>query len=314
MKLTDELRAWIGREARYTAPEEVGRASIRYFARAVGDDNPVYTDDGAARAAGYVGVVAPPTFVCETNQYVDRAPDADGYVGHRWDLPVPPGRVVRGGHAYRFGRPLRPDDVITAAWRVADIVEKTSRSGAPMLVVTSEATYTAADGAHLATNTETTIHQDVGEVSGSELRASQVKPSAAETPAASSTAGGSSTDLVRRLDSVALVAYAGATWDWYRTHHDAEAAAAVGLPRPIVDGQMLGALLAEHAQELLGPRARIRAMRFRFASMVFSGDTVRVTADEPVPEGASGLRLAQRVLVSDRVAVGPAETVLEFVP
>ena len=34
----DELRARIGETAVYTAPEPLGRASIRYFALAVGDD------------------------------------------------------------------------------------------------------------------------------------------------------------------------------------------------------------------------------------------------------------------------------------
>lgn len=157
--LTDELRTWIGREARYTAPEELGRAAIRYFAVAVGDRNPVYTDDGAARAAGHDGVVAPPTLVCETNQYMDRAPGTDGYIGHQWDLPISGCRVIRGGHEYTFGRPVRPRDVITATWRITDIVEKTSRSGRGMLLVVSEATYTDQVGEHLATNRETTIYQ-----------------------------------------------------------------------------------------------------------------------------------------------------------
>ena len=43
--LTPELMAMVGLEACYTAPEELGRASIRYFAVAVGDHNPLYTDD-----------------------------------------------------------------------------------------------------------------------------------------------------------------------------------------------------------------------------------------------------------------------------
>lgn len=299
------LRAWVGREARYTAPEEVGRASIRYFARAVGDDNPVYTDDGAARAAGYDGVVAPPTMVCETNQFTDRPRDADGYIGHRWDLPVPAGgRVVRGGHAYVLGRPVRPSDVVSVAWRIADIDEKAGQAGAPLLIVTSEATSTAADGDHLATNTETTIHLPAAAGPGRTPATSDRQPLRAARG-----------DLVRTLDSAALVAYAGATWDWYRTHHDAEAAAAAGLPRPIVDGQLLGALLAEHAQDLLGPRARIRAMRFRFAAPVFSGETVRVTADDPVTEtrdDVTSVAVPQRVLVGDRVVVAAAETVLEW--
>ena len=36
--LTEELKSWIGREAHYPAHEELGRASIRYFALAMGDD------------------------------------------------------------------------------------------------------------------------------------------------------------------------------------------------------------------------------------------------------------------------------------
>jgi N-terminal half of MaoC dehydratase len=67
--LTEELKAWIGREAHYPAREELGRASIRYFALALGDDNPLYLDDGYAREAGYPSVIAPPTLICETCQY-----------------------------------------------------------------------------------------------------------------------------------------------------------------------------------------------------------------------------------------------------
>ena len=157
--LTDELRGWIGREVVYTAPEEVGRASIRYFALAVGDDNPLYTDADFARAHGHLDVIAPPTFVCETNQYAHGNPDDDGYVGHRWDLPVRGCRLIRGGHAYEFARPVYPSDRITVTWRIADIREKTSARGSAMLLVESDATYTNQDGELLARNTETLIYQ-----------------------------------------------------------------------------------------------------------------------------------------------------------
>lgn len=152
--LNAELRAFLGRETEYTAPEELGRASIRYFARAVGDDNPVYTDDCAARAAGLPGVVAPPTLVCETNQYMDRPRDPDGYLGHSWDLPVSGCRMIRGGHEYVFAQPVVPADVITARWRLAELFEKKD-----LLFVVSEVTYTNQRGEHLATNRETTIYQ-----------------------------------------------------------------------------------------------------------------------------------------------------------
>lgn len=156
--LTDELRAMVGAERVYTAPEELGRAAIRYFATAVGDDNPLYTDDGYAREHGYPGVVAPPTLVCETNQYAGLPRDADGYAGHGWHLDVPGTRLVRGGNSYEFGRPVRPDDVVTARWRLTDLAERRTRDGRAMLVVTSRAEYTDAAGELLAANTETVVY------------------------------------------------------------------------------------------------------------------------------------------------------------
>lgn len=156
----DAVRERVGSEVVYTAPEPLGAASIRYFALAIGDDNPLYTDRDAARAAGYDDVVAPPTLLAETNQYVtglDR--DDDGYRGHTWDLEIPGTRLIRGGNRYVFGAPAHPDTVVTATWRITDVVEKERRDGSVMLIVTSEATYTNQDGEHLLTDTETLIYQ-----------------------------------------------------------------------------------------------------------------------------------------------------------
>ena len=66
--LTDDLKAWIGREVHYPAREELGRASIRYFALAMGDDNPLYVDDAYAQEAGHPSVIAPPTTGLATNR------------------------------------------------------------------------------------------------------------------------------------------------------------------------------------------------------------------------------------------------------
>lgn len=156
--LTDEVRGFIGREVTYTAPEEIGRAAIRCFAIALGDDNPLYIDDEYARSQGYAGVIAPPTFVCETNQYTSRPPSEDGYIGHVWELPVK-GRLIRGGNEYEFFRPLHPGDRLTVTWRIADIKERSSSSGEPLLFVISEVSYTNQDGERIATNRETNIYQ-----------------------------------------------------------------------------------------------------------------------------------------------------------
>ena len=149
--LTAEVRALVGRTATYTAPEPLGRAAIRYFAMATGDDNPAHL----------AGEVAPPTLVCETNQFTGLSRDANGYAGHGWGFHLPGTREVRGGNSYRFHQPVRPDDVVTVRWEVTDVTERTTGSGQSMVVVTSLASYTNQDGDLLVENEETLIYVEV---------------------------------------------------------------------------------------------------------------------------------------------------------
>ena len=157
--LTDELLSWIGQEAFYPAREELGRASIRYFALALGDDNRLYTDDAYARVLGYRSVIAPPTLVCETCQYAHRLPRANGYIGHEWDLPLKRARLLRAGNEYGFTRSVYPDDRISVRWRLEKIVERSSFRGGTQLFITSVARYENQDGELLATNRETVVFQ-----------------------------------------------------------------------------------------------------------------------------------------------------------
>ena len=157
--LTEELKSWIGREAHYPAREELGRASIRYFALAMGDDNPLYVDDAYAKSAGYPSVIAPPTLICETCQYAHQQPNADGYIGHEWHLPVPDTRLVRAGNDYEFMRPVLPTDRISVTWTLESIVEKPSSRGGTQLFVSSVARYRDAAGELVAVNRETIVYQ-----------------------------------------------------------------------------------------------------------------------------------------------------------
>ena len=78
------LRAFEGRPTGIPADarDEVNQAMIRHWIDAVGDDNPVYVDEAAAREAGFPGVVAPPTML---QAWIMR-----GYrsqPGGRWEAP-----------------------------------------------------------------------------------------------------------------------------------------------------------------------------------------------------------------------------------
>jgi hypothetical protein len=147
--LTAEVRAHIGREAKYTAPEPLSAASFRYFSMAIGETNPRWRQG-----------IAPPTFICESNQYLDsRAELLRG--GHQWDLPVAGCRVLRGGHEYEFFRLVRAGDHVAVTWRIADMTEHQSKSGKSILIVTSEARYTTTSDEPLALNRETLIYQEL---------------------------------------------------------------------------------------------------------------------------------------------------------
>lgn len=147
--LTDAVRALIGSRARYRAPDPLGHASIRYFATAIGSDPARWRSQ------------APPTLICETNQLTGNAvADGNAYLGHSWTLPLPVDcEMIRGGNDYRFGRPVRPEDVVRTEYELVDAVERVGKGGEALLFVTSRATYSADDGEWLATNTETLIYR-----------------------------------------------------------------------------------------------------------------------------------------------------------
>lgn len=54
--------SYVGRSFPGAEPFFVGAESIRQFAVAIGDDNPLFHDKVAAQSAGHLDVVAPPTF------------------------------------------------------------------------------------------------------------------------------------------------------------------------------------------------------------------------------------------------------------
>ncbi len=96
----------------------VGREKIREYAAAVGETNPLHHDLGAARAAGYADLVAPPMFavVYSSRAVVPALFDAE--VGIDFAM------MVHGAQEFRWG-PLviAGDEIITTA-TVKDISER----------------------------------------------------------------------------------------------------------------------------------------------------------------------------------------------
>lgn len=102
--------------------------------------------------------MAPPTFVCETLQYMVGPPDADGYIGFDWRLPLPPHRMIRVGNDYEFFEAVRPADVLTVTWKLAEVYERETRRGLMLFAIT-EVDYRNQHGTLLARNRETNLYE-----------------------------------------------------------------------------------------------------------------------------------------------------------
>ena len=77
--------------------------------------------------------------------------------------------------------------------------------------------------------------------------------------------------LHKQIDLPHMMAYGAATWDFIRVHYDADYVRDLGFPGPFVDGQMLGAFLAQQVQDWAGPGAFLRKLGFRNRIMVYPG-------------------------------------------
>ncbi|MEV6792694.1 MaoC family dehydratase N-terminal domain-containing protein [Streptomyces sp. NPDC051320] len=100
-------QSFVGRTYPPTTPYEVGREKIREFAEAVGDSNPAYVDQDAARELGHPDVIAPPTFVFSITF------KAAGAVVDDPQLGLDYARVVHGDQKFVYRRPVRAGDRLT---------------------------------------------------------------------------------------------------------------------------------------------------------------------------------------------------------
>jgi acyl dehydratase len=111
MRLNQALKGKEYREVSFA----VDRDRVIQFCDAIGEDDPVFRDDAAAREAGYEGQLAPLTFVTIMQIIIN------GQVVLDRELGLDYSRVVHGEQEYEWDRPLRVGDVLSAVPRIADI-------------------------------------------------------------------------------------------------------------------------------------------------------------------------------------------------
>ncbi|MFI7419481.1 MaoC family dehydratase N-terminal domain-containing protein [Nonomuraea sp. NPDC049684] len=108
-------RDFVGRTYPSAAPYEVSRVKIKEFAAAIGDNNPVYRDREAARAAGYPDVIAPPTFPIVFSLQAGGEALVDPELGLNLAM------VVHGEQRFEYVRPVCAGDELVTTATITDI-------------------------------------------------------------------------------------------------------------------------------------------------------------------------------------------------
>jgi acyl dehydratase len=97
---------------------EVGREKLREFAVALGETDPIYHEEEAARAAGHPDLPAVPTFPIVLSFRAGQVVYGDPALGLDYS------RVVHGEQEFIYHRPIHAGDRLLAAGKVAAVEAK----------------------------------------------------------------------------------------------------------------------------------------------------------------------------------------------
>ena len=110
---------------RFSALVEAGR--LRFFAKATGQTDPIYSDEAAAHAAGHPGLPVPPTFLFCLEM---ESPDPSAI---RDLLGMDYRTLLHGEQGFNYHRMAYAGDTLTFEQRIEDIYDK--KGGALEFVV-----------------------------------------------------------------------------------------------------------------------------------------------------------------------------------
>lgn len=119
-------KKWIGHELPASVLP-IERSRLQFFAKAIGETDPVYTDTAAARAAGYPDLPAPPTFLF--------AAELDSGAAFQLieALQIPIAKLLHGEQSFTYHAAACAGDTVTVRSTVSDLYDK--KNGALEFIV-----------------------------------------------------------------------------------------------------------------------------------------------------------------------------------
>jgi len=159
--LTPEVESIRKKSFEYLSPDPISLSMVRYYCLAIEETNQIYFDEVYAVESGYKTVPVPPTFVTETNSFMEGPPGEDGAIAHEWNIHIPNTRYIRGGNKYEFKEPFYVGDTIKSVYTIDNIIEKISSKGKALLFITNLIEYFDQENNLKCKNYETVIYQEL---------------------------------------------------------------------------------------------------------------------------------------------------------
>jgi acyl dehydratase len=110
-------KKWIGHELPVSVLQ-IERSRLKFFAKATGDTRAIYTDESAAREAGFPDLPAPPTFLFTAEL------DSGASDQLLADLNIPISKLLHGEQSFTYHRIACAGDTLTVRSTISDIYER----------------------------------------------------------------------------------------------------------------------------------------------------------------------------------------------
>ena len=156
--ITDEMRACIGRTSPVRSmPEEIASSDIRRYVEAIGETNPLWTDDEFARSLGYKGRRVPPLLVTQFRWRIEDREEGEHLAESEWSgLVYPDGYTSfrNAGQEVEWLAPVYVGDILSYQSKLTDIFVRQGKAG-PLIFTKTENEIRNQDGVVVVRSTST---------------------------------------------------------------------------------------------------------------------------------------------------------------
>lgn len=247
----------------------IERGHLHAFADAIGDPNPLWTDELAARNSRFGGLIAPPTFLRAARSAIPRIPQLSEYT-----------HILDASSEWEYEEPVRVGDTITADLHVKSAAQRNLDVG-PAVLVVFESSYRNQFN-RVAVRQRSTLVYYKGAQQASEPYKPLHKHHHTPTPRSGVLywedvqEGQELPLLTKQCDSMQLVKYAGASRDFYQIHYDKDFALANKLNGIIVHGALKMAFLGQLVTQWMGEWGTLKKLSVQYRGMDVPGDVLTI--------------------------------------